>query len=162
MIWRRFQILGNTSLARLHNIIQIAYSWDDEYLHQFHIYGQDYGIQYAGGPSFANDANKVFLNNFDFDIGNKFTYEYNFFEHYLIDIHIENIKDTTLQTLTYCIAGNGMFGVNKYDEVEPTLNLLKKLINTNEATTIDDILPLVDSLNVVRFNKHRINKYLQT
>lgn len=36
MVWRRLRIPENTSLAQLHNIIQIAYNWDDEYLHQFH------------------------------------------------------------------------------------------------------------------------------
>ena len=33
MIWRRLRIPGSTSLADLHHIIQLAMSWDDEYLH---------------------------------------------------------------------------------------------------------------------------------
>jgi hypothetical protein len=37
MIWRRLRLQGNTSLAGLHHIIQIAMGWDDEYLHYFHI-----------------------------------------------------------------------------------------------------------------------------
>jgi transposase InsO family protein len=36
-IWRRLRLQGNTSLAGLHHIIQIAMGWDDEYLHYFHI-----------------------------------------------------------------------------------------------------------------------------
>lgn len=44
MVWRRLRMPGKTSLAKLHQAIQIAYSWNDEYLHQFHIYGKDYGI----------------------------------------------------------------------------------------------------------------------
>ena len=31
MIWRRLRIQGNTSLADLHYIIQIAMGWDDYY-----------------------------------------------------------------------------------------------------------------------------------
>jgi len=46
MIWRRFWIPGNTSLADFHHIIQTAYRWDDDHLHRFHIYGKDYGIGY--------------------------------------------------------------------------------------------------------------------
>ena len=73
MVWRRLRIPGNTSLAQLHNIIQIAYNWDDEYLHQFHIYGKDYGLSYAGGILFSDDARQVFLKDFEFDAGDKFT-----------------------------------------------------------------------------------------
>ena len=50
-------------------------------LHQFHIYGKDYGLYYAGGILFSDDARQVFLNDFDFDVSDKFTYEYNFFEY---------------------------------------------------------------------------------
>lgn len=48
MIWRRLQIDGNTSIADLHYIIQIAMGWNDDYLHHFHIHGMDYGISRAG------------------------------------------------------------------------------------------------------------------
>jgi len=47
MIWRRLRIRGNTSLADLHHIIQIAMSWDNDHLHCFHIYGEDYGISWG-------------------------------------------------------------------------------------------------------------------
>jgi hypothetical protein len=76
LVWCRLKIPGNTSLAQLHHIIQIAYGWDDEHLHQFHIYGKDYGISYAGGIGFSDDAHKVLLDHFKFDVGDKFTYEY--------------------------------------------------------------------------------------
>ncbi len=52
MIWRRLRVTGNTSLADLHHIIQIAMGWSNEYLHKFRIYGEDYGLSYEGGMSF--------------------------------------------------------------------------------------------------------------
>ena len=88
MIWRRLRIPGSTSLADLHHMIQIVNGWDDDQLHCIHIYGKDYGIGYAGGLSFSDDAHLVYLDDFDFDIGDRFTYEYNFFEHWLHDIRI--------------------------------------------------------------------------
>lgn len=45
MVWRRLRIAADTSLAALHFIIQIIQGWGDDHLHQFHIYGKDYGIQ---------------------------------------------------------------------------------------------------------------------
>ena len=86
-------------------------------LHQFHIYGKDYGLYYAGGILFSDDARQVFLNDFDFDVSDKFTYEYNFFEHTCVDIRIEDIKDGSAQPSVYCMKGNGMPGANKYDEI---------------------------------------------
>lgn len=52
MIWRRLQIPGCISLAELHQIIQIIFGWDNDYLHRFHIYGKDYGIAYAEASPF--------------------------------------------------------------------------------------------------------------
>ncbi|MBP8253599.1 MAG: plasmid pRiA4b ORF-3 family protein [Citrobacter sp.] len=49
MVWRQFRIAADTSLAALHYIIQIAQGWGDDHLHQFHIYGKNYGISYEGG-----------------------------------------------------------------------------------------------------------------
>jgi hypothetical protein len=45
MVWRRLRIAADTSLAAPHYIIQIVQGWDDDYLHQFHIYGKDYWHQ---------------------------------------------------------------------------------------------------------------------
>ena len=81
MITRRLKVSEGISLANLHHAIQIVYQWDNDYLHQFHIHGKDFGISYIGGIIFSDNPHKVYLNDFGFDIGDKFTYEYNFFEH---------------------------------------------------------------------------------
>jgi len=162
MVWRRLRIPGDTSLAQLHAIIQIAYNWDDEYLHQFHIYGKDYGISYPGGITFSEDPYKISLDDFEFDVRDKFTYEYNFFAHWLVDIRIEAIKELSSKSAAvYCTKGNGMPGVNKSDELEPMMNLLKAIADIDKNTTVDDIRPLVDTLNAVRFNRQYTNYRLR-
>lgn len=162
MVWRRLQIPENTSLANLHHTIQIVNGWDDEYLHQFHIYGKDYGISYEGGLMFSDNAHRVYFGDFEFDIGDKFTYEYNFFEHWLVDIRIETINESSAsQVPIYCIKGNGMPGVEKYDEVESTLDLLKAVANMDDTTTASDLYPFIETLNAVKFNPHYINRRLQ-
>lgn len=162
MVWRRLQVPGNTSLAQLHHIIQIANDWDDEYLHQFHIDGKDYGISYLGGIAFADNARQVFLDDFGFDMKDKFTYEYNFFKSWAVDIRIEDIKELSSLPSVYCIGGNGMPGLNKYDEVKPMMKLLKAIANADETTTVGDIRPLVDAVNAVRFNRNFTNHRLKT
>ena len=161
MVWRRLKIPGNTSIAQLHQIIQISNQWDDEYLHQFHIYGKDYGIGYVGGISFYDDAHQVFLDDFGFDVGDKFTYEYNFFEHWMVDIRIEEISQAS-QPVVFCIKGNGLPGISKHDELEPTFKLLEAMANADEETTIGDIRPFVEALNAVKFNRHQTNHLLST
>ncbi|MCC8385811.1 hypothetical protein J8V45_18320 [Photorhabdus laumondii] len=37
MVWYRFRLSGETSLAALHYIIQIVQGWQDDHLHQFRI-----------------------------------------------------------------------------------------------------------------------------
>jgi len=162
MVWRRLRIPGNKSLADLHRIIQVANGWEEEYLHQFHIYGKDYGISYEGGLMFGANVYAIYMDNFEFDVGDKFTYEYNFFEHWLVDIRIKRITESEKSQLSiYCVKGNGMPGANKSDQVEPTLNLLKAIADADSTTTFGDIRPFVEALNAVRFNRHYLNRRLQ-
>ncbi|WP_422108870.1 IS1096 element passenger TnpR family protein, partial [Xenorhabdus bovienii] len=54
MVWHRFRLSGEISLAALHYIIQIVQGWQDDHLHQFRIYGKNYGISYSGGIGFPD------------------------------------------------------------------------------------------------------------
>ncbi len=61
MVWRRLRIAANTSLATLHFIIQIIQGWDDDHLHQFHIYSKDYGITYDGSIGFPDNPFQIVI-----------------------------------------------------------------------------------------------------
>jgi hypothetical protein len=61
MIWRRLVISSETSIAQLHEYIQIAFDWSGEHLHSFRIHGKNYGISYLGGISFDDNPNIVRL-----------------------------------------------------------------------------------------------------
>ena len=55
MIWRRLLVCGDSTIADLHYIIQIAMGWSGDHLHQFRIHGKRYGIARMGGISFSDD-----------------------------------------------------------------------------------------------------------
>ena len=163
MVWRRIKLAGTTSLADLHNIIQLSNGWDDDYLNRFHIYGKDYGVYHDGGMNFSDDAHSVYLDDFGFDGGDRFFYEYNFFEHWLVDIRVEEVNESLIPVLQPCCTkGNGMPGASKYDAFEPTMNLLQAIAKADSTTTFGDIRPFVEALNAVKFNRHYLNKQLKT
>jgi hypothetical protein len=88
LIWRRVLVHDTTTLAQLHDIIQILFAWHHEHLFDFHIYGKDYG---TGGAAMQG----VTLGQFQFRKGERFRYVYDytahsspdrFISHYNIDI----------------------------------------------------------------------------
>ena len=161
MIWRRLRVPGTTSLAMLHNCIQIINGWDDDYLNQFRIFGKDYGVYHDGGISFNDNARNVYINDFEFDIGDKFTYEYNFFEHIMHDIRVENIKDLqTARNNIFCISGSGMPGATKHDEIDVKFSMLKKIVKKKGKISYEDIRHFQEKLKRVKFIKKYINKEL--
>ncbi len=162
MIWRRLQVRGNTSLADLHHIIQITMGWNDDYLHCFHIYGEDYGITYEGGLSFSHNAQQVFIDDFGFDAGDRFTYTFNFFDHWLCDIRVEIIAQTSKLT-PRCIGGSGRQGNSRYyktDEIMAMLDVINKVATANKTTTVGKIRPLIEHYETIRFSRQSINHQL--
>src|SRR5512135_605841 len=49
MIWRRLLVRNESTLADLHDVLQIAFGWSDFHLHRFRIHGRDYGTNRVGG-----------------------------------------------------------------------------------------------------------------
>ena len=43
-IWRRIDVPLSTTLAALHDIIQVAFRWTDSHLHEFESDGRAYGV----------------------------------------------------------------------------------------------------------------------
>jgi hypothetical protein len=91
MVWRRLLVRDTTTIAQLHAIIQLAFDWCNDYLHQFLIYGKAYGISYIGGTSFADDPHSVRLADFRFRKGERFFYEYNFYVPWRHEIRLEQL-----------------------------------------------------------------------
>jgi hypothetical protein len=44
MIWRRLLVSSETTIAQLHQYIQVSFDWSGEHLHRFRIHGKDYGM----------------------------------------------------------------------------------------------------------------------
>ena len=68
--------------------------------------GENYGISYEGGLRSTHNTRQVFLDNFGFEAGDRFTYTYNFAAFWLWDIRIEAIEPLSTQ-ITRCFGGSG-------------------------------------------------------
>ena len=165
MIWRRFQLSDNTSLADLHQIIQISMGWDDEHLHQFKIHAKRYGIHYEGGAGFMDSAHHALIKQFEFDIGDKFTYEYNFYESRLCDIRIEKIEDCEAElSCPICIGGSRIYHEypvrSLFDILEDMVPLIKILMTKITKPRLRKAQELSEEYQSVMYSRKRINQQL--
>src|SRR5258707_7763085 len=71
-VWRRLHVRSDTSIAMLHELLQIAFDWSDFHLHRFLIRGKAYGMSRLGGCEFTTDARKAVLSQFRFRTNERF------------------------------------------------------------------------------------------
>jgi Plasmid pRiA4b ORF-3-like protein len=56
MIWRRLLVRDDSTVAQLHEVLQIAFGWDDEHLNRFEIRGREYAAYREGGGLIGIDG----------------------------------------------------------------------------------------------------------
>ena len=93
-IWRRIQVPGDVTLAKLHRILQIVMGWADYHLHQFIVGGAYYGEPHpdyeAWGPEMHNER-RVKLEQIAPGEKSKFSYEYDFGDGWEHELLVEKI-----------------------------------------------------------------------
>lgn len=100
------------------------------------------------------------IGDLDFDAGDRFTYEYNFFEHWLHDVRVEAFHEDSKLKTPFCISGHRMPGATIADEADETQAFLEAIVNADDEATVGDIRPFIDDLDAVRFNRNKINRHL--
>src|SRR5258707_14359327 len=89
--WRRLHVSSDSSIATLHELLQIAFDWSDFHLHRFVIRGKEYGLGQIGGSTFRTDPKKALLSRFHFLVNERFLYEYDFGDLWQHQIRFEGI-----------------------------------------------------------------------
>src|SRR5262249_52797350 len=90
MIWQRPLVRSDSTLAQLHDILQIAFGWDDLRLHRFRIHGRDYCVSRLGGLGPSHEARTVQLANFRSRPNERSLYEYDFGDGWQHEVRIEH------------------------------------------------------------------------
>lgn len=96
-------------MDRFHQVIQIAMGWQNYHLHEFRIKNRDIGMPdpdamaMAGFPN-PEEESKVYLREFDLQIGDTFKYLYDFGDDWEHLIRVEDVSDQQVEN-PICLAG---------------------------------------------------------
>ena len=104
LVWRRLLVTSETSLAGLHDALQIALDWSGEHLHRFRIHGKDYGIPQGGGMVF-DDARRIPLSHFRLRCGERFCYAYDLTAGWQLDVRLEQVLPLEAKRFTPACTG---------------------------------------------------------
>jgi hypothetical protein len=103
-VWRRLLMLGEMTLADLHQAIQATMGWHDDHLHAFDIGGQQYGDRHTA-DDVANE-NRLTLNSLLKSGVARFVYTYDFGDNWEHIIVIEKRAPASEVTLyPACVGG---------------------------------------------------------
>lgn len=89
-IWRRFEVPSDSSLARLHTVIQLGFGWKDSHLYVFETPAGRYG-SYDPELEIRSAANKKLSAVADWP-GDKIRYEYDFGDSREHDVVVEAVQ----------------------------------------------------------------------
>lgn len=91
-IWRRLEVDGRISLAKLHHFIQAAFGWSDYHLHQFKIRDKLYALPDPGDELDMLDERKAYLNRL-LATGDSMLYRYDLGDNWEHLVTVEEIRN---------------------------------------------------------------------
>ena len=162
-IWRRFQVKGNTSLYKLHQILQVVMGWESYHLYEFVIGGTHYGESDLDYGMETKDAKRAKLNQAVVGEKAMFTYIYDFGDDWEHEVLIEKIlPPESVVRYPVCLAGENACppedcgGIWGYDEV------LQSIQNPDDKQYDQLREWLGEGFDPKRFDLGEINKRLKS
>ena len=188
MIWRRFLIQEERTLADLHYVIQIIMGWTDYHLNEFSIHGKRYSIANNIGMASPNGtfAEKIKLQDLRIRLNRKFLYAYDFTAGWEFEIRLEKILTNNEKKIyPTCISGSGAspdeecggperfkllkteWSIKAYEELGEFVKILESKLENSDEEPIKNIFDInrlreVDYwLNIEKYKRKQVNKYLK-
>jgi hypothetical protein len=92
-VWRRIVVPGNTTLLKLHDILQIVMGWEDYHLHLFTLDGENYGDPEDDeyGLLGTMPEQNYRLSELIHGEGQRFVYKYDFGDGWIHGLRVENV-----------------------------------------------------------------------
>ena len=171
LVWRRALVRDDTTLAQLHDIIQILFDWEDEHLHDFHIFGKDYGTSGA-------DTRTAMLRQFRLRKGERFRYVYDYYAYWVCDIRLEAILPVDpKRSYPVCTGGKNASPSENFEDVKAYMthidrhlydlpveamnvvaDALKVIAQTDSEASVQEVL---GELRAIREAAHQLEAYRQ-
>lgn len=184
LIWRRLLVTAETTIAQLHTIVQTVFGWSGEHLHRFTVHGREFG----SGELWCAPGARVRLVDLGLREKERFTYSYNFFADWQVDLRVEQIRAPEPgKAYPRCTAGRragppeGWGGPWEFaertqahlvfDALRRAAQIMGKLLNAgDERVTVADVLgddldelgELMPLLGLEQFDRRACNKTLAT
>ena len=174
-IWRRLLVRSDSTIADLHNIVQIAFGWAGDHLHRFVIRGKEYGVAYVGGIMFSDNPRQVRLDQFRFRLRERFLYEYDFYDLWQHEIRVKKILPLDpRKTYPVCTGGartappedcGGPWAFMELRENHTQWDIAHRLVGILEDSNLDDHQDEFESwkywLNVDKLDRRALNRKLK-
>jgi len=179
MLWRRFLVRSDSTLADLHAVLQIGFDWTDFHLHRFRIRKKDYAVPRRGGLG-CHDARQIKLGQLHFRINERFLYEYDFGDLWQHQVRIEKrLEIEASRSYPVCLGGRwagppeDCGGPQEFLErraaapwrVRELLGDLIEDIKVGDTESLDyrieELQPWQEWLMLHRFDRRRVNRRLR-
>jgi hypothetical protein len=106
LIWRRLLVRSDSTVAQLHQALQVAFGWEDVHLNRFEIRGREYAVYRDGGGMIGIDARSVRLDDLKLRRLERFVYEYDFGDRWIHDLRLEaTLPINPRMIYPMCVAG---------------------------------------------------------
>jgi len=111
-VWRRLLVPEHLTFSKFHNIIQVAFGWENDHVYEFSPSGWDssptIGSQFEKyfDDGAEMDSDKVKLSDIFKKEKQTFTYIYDFGDEWVHQITLEKITDEKLKKVS-CVDGDG-------------------------------------------------------
>ncbi len=180
IIWRRLLVRADSTIADLHDTLQIAFGWSGDHLHRFLIHGKQYGVAYLDGITFHDDPRLIKLSDLGLRVKEKFLYEYDFIDQWRHSIRVEAILPSESdQRYPLCIGGKraappedcgGPWAfMERRDEVPCEVWgrfwSLKEVVDAGDLDAVREQMESLESirewLTLGRFDRQAINRRLE-
>jgi hypothetical protein len=161
-IWRRILVRSNTTLGRLHDILQTVMGWDDDHLHEFMVGGARYGVPDPGVLGFRKvwDEHGLPLHVLVQKGIDDFTYEYDFGDGWEHEIVIEKHLDADPK-LKYpvCVEGERACPPEDCGGIPGFYSKLEALKNRDDEE-YEDIRDWMGDFDPEKFSVRQVNRAL--
>jgi hypothetical protein len=106
LIWRWVLVRSGSTVAQLHQALQVEFGWDDEHLNRFEIRGREYAVHRDGGGMIGIDARGVRFDGLSLRRLERFLYEYDFGDSWIHDLRLEaTVPINPRKIYPICVAG---------------------------------------------------------